>query len=140
MQAAAQAIGQQLIRRYVSSYGDIEGASGVLVQRGAGAVPAGAGASMFTNRERCRVGGAPCVADTREQPGGGIGRRSDDYAGDEEGAGRQVGIYAGRILKGEKPGDLPVMQPTKFELVINLKTAKTLGLESRRRFSPLPTR
>jgi putative tryptophan/tyrosine transport system substrate-binding protein len=129
VQAAAQAIGHQLIILDASSDRDIETAFATFKQRGADALIVGTGAFLFSNRERLVALAArhalPAIyVDSENAVAGGL----MSYGPSIVDAYHQVGIYAGRILKGDKPGDLPVIQSTKFEFLLNLKTAKALGL------------
>jgi ABC-type uncharacterized transport system substrate-binding protein len=129
VELAAQALGQQLIIAPVSSEGEFDGAFTSIVGRGAKALLVGTGPFLTSNRERVVALAVryaiPAIYALREfvEAGGLM-----SYGASIVEAYRQAGIYAGRVLKGEKPADLPVMQSTKFELVINLKIAKALGL------------
>jgi len=130
LEAAAQRIGQQLLVLEASSDQDLETAFATMAERGAGALLAGSGPFLYSHRERIvRLAARyrlPATYSAREVAvDGGL----MSYGTSLIDALRQAGIYAGRILKGEKPANLPVMQATKFELVLNLRTAKTLGLE-----------
>ena len=130
VRAAASAIGQQIEVFYVSSDREIETAFTTLIQRGAGALLWGTGEFLLSQRDRVVALAArhriPAMYILRDYAAAG-GLIS--YAASTTDANRQAGIYTGRILKGEKPGDLPVVLPTKFQLVINVKTAKALGVE-----------
>jgi ABC-type uncharacterized transport system substrate-binding protein len=129
VELAAQALGQQLIIAPVGSEGEIDGAFKSIVGRGAKALLVGTGPLLTSSRARVIALAArhkiPALYSLREfvEAGGLI-----SYGASVAEAYRQVGIYAGRILKGEKPADLPVIQSTKFDLVINLRIAKTLSL------------
>jgi putative ABC transport system substrate-binding protein len=130
VEAAARAIGLQLITLAVSSDRDIETGFATLGQGRADALYFGAGAYLNSKRESIIALAAryaiPAIYQVREAVvAGGL----MSYGPSQSNAYYQAGIYVGRILKGERPATLPVMQSTKFEFVLNLKTAKTLGLE-----------
>lgn len=126
---AARAIGQRIVILEAGNERDIDAAFASLVQRQIGALLV-ASDPFFSNRRDQIVALAtqyslPTIYFSREFAAAG-GLMS--YGANLADAFWQAGIYTGRILKGEKPADLPVMRPTKFELVVNLKTAGSLGL------------
>src|SRR5436190_1223328 len=128
--AAAKALGQELVFFSASNESELAAAFGAVVQQRADGLLVGNDV-FFTNlREQIVALAArhavPTIYAFRQfaESGGLI-----SYSTDLIEVYRQIGVYVGRVLKGEKPADLPVVQPTKFELVINLRTAKTLGLQ-----------
>jgi putative ABC transport system substrate-binding protein len=129
IQAAARASGRQLVIVSVGNESDFGGAFETLRRRKVGALVVGASAFFTSRRDRLIELAAryaiPAIFQFRDfiTAGGLV-----SYGANGADAYRSAGLYTGKILQGEKPANLPVIQPTKFELVINLKTAKALGV------------
>jgi putative tryptophan/tyrosine transport system substrate-binding protein len=129
MQAAAQAIGQPLVVVNIGAENQIDQAFATMAERNVAAILYGTTLFFQVISERLVARAAryriPALYEWREfVTVGGL----MSYSTDRNEAGRTAGSYAGRILKGEKPADLPVVQSSRFEFVINLKTAKALSL------------
>jgi putative tryptophan/tyrosine transport system substrate-binding protein len=130
LQLAAHTIGQQILIVGASREHGFDAAFTALAKQKAGALFISPDAFFQSRRVEIAILAArhaiPAISSTREfaESGGLI-----SYGASQIWASEQAGVYMGRIVKGEKPSDLPVMQPTKFELVINRRTAKTLGLD-----------
>jgi putative ABC transport system substrate-binding protein len=127
--AAARTMGRELVQLQASSESEIDAVFTALPEKQVGGLLVASDPFFYAHREKIVLWavrlGIPAAYEQREYAvAGGLMSYStsitDSY--------RQMGIYAGRILKGEKPADLPVVQSAKFELVVNLKAAKTLGL------------
>ena len=130
VEAAAQTLGRKLLVLYAQTESEIEANFRTLKREQVSALVVQNDPFFDSQRERIIAlttrYALPAIYHIREFPASG-GLMS--YGASLADAYRQVGNYTGRILKGEKAGDLPVVQPTRFEMVINLKTAKTLGLD-----------
>jgi putative ABC transport system substrate-binding protein len=130
VEAAVRAVGRRIVVVNAATEHELGGAFATIVQRGAGALLVGGGPLFTSNRQQivslAARNAIPTIYDVSDYvlSGGLI-----SYGGSFRGAYREAGIYAGKILKGAKPADLPVQLPTKFEIAINLKAAKALGLE-----------
>jgi putative tryptophan/tyrosine transport system substrate-binding protein len=127
--AASRTAGQEIIQLKASNNLEIDAAFEALADRGVGAVIIGQD-TFFTSQPAqfaalARRYAIPAITPWREHVTAGI---LMSYGASITEGYRQAGVYAGRVLKGEKPANLPIVQPTKFEMVINLKTAKALGL------------
>jgi putative tryptophan/tyrosine transport system substrate-binding protein len=130
VQSAARLLGRQILVLNAGNERDIDVAFSRMVEMRIGAVLVSPDTSFQSRREQIVAlatrKAIPATYSSRDfADAGGL----SSYGDKARDAYRQVGIYAGRILKGEKPATLPVVQPTKFELVINRKAAKTIGLE-----------
>ena len=135
LQTAVQTIGQQIVVLHAGTERDLDTAFATLAQQRVDALLVGADPFFASQRAQLialtQTHAVPAIYQFREfAVAGGLmsygANLADSY--------RLAGVYAGRILKGEKPAELPVMQPTKFELVLNLQTAKKLGLAISREF------
>jgi putative tryptophan/tyrosine transport system substrate-binding protein len=129
VEEAAHALGQQIVIVSAGTANEIETAIAAAVQQRASALVVGSDAIFVSSRSEIAAlalrYSIPTISSERQ--GAAVGDLMS-YGTNFVDTYRQAGIYAGRILKGEKPAELPVVQPTKFELVVNLKTAKALGL------------
>jgi putative tryptophan/tyrosine transport system substrate-binding protein len=130
MQLAARTLGLRLLVVNVTADSEVTPVFTTLVERQAGAIVVGGGAIVNAKRDQILAHAARFALPTMF--GSSLAVRAGallSYSPDRNEASRQAGAYAGRILKGEKPADLPIIQATKFEFVINLKTAKALGID-----------
>ena len=130
LQSAARALGLNLHLLNASSEQEIEAAFMSLARLRPGALLVASSAFFNFRRDQIvQLVGRQAIPAMYDQRQSAIAGGLISYGINVREAYRQVGIYTGRILDGAKPADLPVLQPTKFELVINLKTAKALGLK-----------